>query len=328
MQLIARAKQGGFRGPGFWAQLWSRHGSTAAESNASTEASRPLGNVHFPLGNVHFPVAAGPRTRFQSVFPRIEGGKGTWGAQFSAAAWRSVRSTQPQVLVAARILSANAANLSAANVRRLVAPPASVHLHVASRFGGKRALASGPLQQDPRPRPSASVAGAARAAVAVIAAAVIVGLLFTIGSIVIGLGLAAALVYAIARRASGGRAGSSAASVAMRPGGRSAQEKTRSTPLHFNSGFVEQQPQAGLPALLLRLISPLLKRAMENAADTAVDVHTVRAEVEDLLSKSRAAADALGVRPQICGVRSIADQRMNHLRTLQVFASRREDPEP
>jgi hypothetical protein len=67
---------------------------------------------------------------------------------------------------------------------------------------------------------------------------------------------------------------------------------------------------------------------MENAADTAVDVHTVRAEVEDLLSKSRAAADALGVRPQICGVRSIADQRVNHLRTLQVFASRREDPKP
>lgn len=155
----------------------------------------------------------------------------------------------------------------------------------------------------------------------------IVGLLFTIGSIVIGLGLAAALVYAIARRASFYRTGSSAASVAMRAGGRSAQEKTRSTPLHFNSGFVEHhQPQAGLPAVLLRLISPLLKRAMENAADTAVDVHTVRAEVEDLLSKSRAAADALGVRPQICGVRSIADQRVNHLRTLQVFASRREDP--
>ena len=62
----------------------------------------------------------------------------------------------------------------------------------------------------------------------------------------------------------------------------------------------------------------MLRRAMDNAAGTAVDVHVVRAEVEALLSKSRAAAEVLGAGPQICGVRSIADRRVNHLRSIEV----------
>ena len=180
--------------------------------------------------------------------------------------------------------------------------------------GGKGGAASRPLHHGPRPQ--ASVAGAARTAVAVVAAVVLVGLLFLLGSIVIGLGLAAALLYATSRRVRG-RAASSAASSAMRAGGRSTQQKTRSTPLQFSSASGDQPPP-WLPAALLRLLAPMLRRAMDSAAETAVDVQVVRAEVEDLLSKSRAAADALGTGPQICGVRSIADRRVNHLRSLEV----------